>query len=92
MDLQIFLIILIVLLAIAIIAVGVYLVLVLRELRLTLVRVNDILEVTDKVFTSLSSPVIGLSTAFGAFTQGIKLFQKLKDISSTSDKEDNENE
>ncbi len=92
MDLQIFLIILIVLLAIAIIAVGVYLVLVLRELRLTLIRVNDILEAADKVFTSLSSPLIGISTAFGAFTQGVKLFQKLKGISSSSDKEDEEDE
>ena len=59
---------------------GVYLVLVLKELRSTIARVNDILETTENVVASLSSPVVGLSTALSTFTQGFKIFKSLKDL------------
>ncbi|MBU1017069.1 MAG: hypothetical protein ABIJ36_02845 [Patescibacteria group bacterium] len=90
MDLQIILILVIVLLTITLVAVGVYLVLVLKELRSTIARFNDILETADKVVTSLSSPVMGLSAALGAFTQGFKVFKSLKDLVSKGDSDEDE--
>jgi len=88
MDLQIILILVIVLLTVTLVAVGVYLVLVLKELRSTIARVNDILETADNVVTSLSSPVVGLSSALSAFAQGFKTFKNLKDLISKEDDED----
>lgn len=90
MDFQIILILVIVLLTVTLVAVGVYLVLVLKELRSVIARANDILETADKVASSISSPLIGLSTTLGAFTQGIKVFKSLKDLASKGSSEEDE--
>jgi len=38
----------------------------------------------------LSSPVMGLSAALGAFTQGFKVFKSLKDLVSKGDSDEDE--
>ncbi|OJI09088.1 hypothetical protein COT69_01345 [candidate division WWE3 bacterium CG09_land_8_20_14_0_10_39_24] len=88
MDLQVILILVIVLLTVTLVAVGVYLVLVLKELRSVIARVNDMLETADGVVKSLSSPLIGLSAALGAFTQGFKVFKSIKDLASKEDEDE----
>ena len=82
MELQVLLVIVIVLLTIVLVAVGIYLVLVLREIKETISKFNHILETTDSVVSSFSSPLISLSAIITAFTQGFKVMRTIKDLTN----------
>ena len=93
MDIQVILIVilfLLVILIILLIAVGVYLILVLKELRHTIFRINNILDTGDKITSSLVSPMVGLSAALGAFSQGFKVVKAVKKAISGEGGEDYE--
>jgi len=78
MDTQFLLVFIIGLLTINLLFVGVYIVLVLKEVRNSIVKLNEILETANQLTRSLASPVITAAGTLEAFMQGIKAVQTLK--------------
>ena len=68
------------LLSVNLIFVGVYIVLVLKEVRSALARMNEILECVSAISSAIATPVVGSSGAVSAFTEGVRAFGKLQKI------------
>ena len=82
MDTQVLLVIIIALLSVNLIFVGVYIVMILKEVRRAVAKVNDILESASEVSSAVAKPIVGASGAISAFTEGVKAFKMLKSIRS----------
>lgn len=78
MDTQDLLIIVIALLSINLLFVGFYIVLVLKEVRESLKKFNDILETANQLTKAVAAPVITAAGTLEAFVQGLKAVQVLK--------------
>lgn len=78
------LVVIIALLSANLLFVGVYIVLVLKEVRGTVIRMNEILESISAISSAVATPVVGAAGAVTAFTQGLKAYDKLKNIRGRS--------
>lgn len=78
MDTQLLLVIIIGLLSINLLFVGVYIVLVLKEVRESLRKFNEMLETANQLTKALAAPVITAAGTINAFAQGLKAIQTLK--------------
>jgi len=74
------LVLIIALLTVNLLFVGVYIVLVLKEVKSAVVKMNEILESISAISAAVATPVVGASGAVTAFTEGLKAFNKLKSI------------
>ncbi|MFW6109820.1 MAG: hypothetical protein ACOC6Q_00090 [Patescibacteria group bacterium] len=79
MDTNTLLTLVIALLTFNLLFVGVYIVLVLKEVREAVRKVNSILVNVDEVSESLATPVVGLSGAITGIMQGLKIFNRARD-------------
>lgn len=77
-DVQFLLVLIIALLAINVLFVGVYIVLVLKEVRQSIVKVNEMLETANQLTRAIAAPVITAAGTLEAFAQGIRAIQTLK--------------
>lgn len=78
MDTQFLLVLIIGLLSVNLLFVGVYIVLVLKEVRNSIFKFNEILETANQLTKSLAAPVITAAGTIEAFIQGLKAMQMLK--------------
>ena len=74
MDLQIILIFILAILAVVLVAVGVYVVLVLKELRITIQKANVILDDVENVTNVVANPLSIISSVF----EGYKAIKNLR--------------
>lgn len=73
------LIIIIALLTVNIIFVGVYIVLVLKEVRQAIAKMNQILDSFSTISSAIANPVSSASGFFSAIVEGVKAFHKIQD-------------
>ena len=78
MDTQFLLILIIGLLSVNLLFVGVYIILVLKEVRNSIQKFNEILETANQLTKSLAAPVITAAGTIEAFMQGFRAVQTLK--------------
>lgn len=78
MDTQFLLVLIIGLLSINLLLVGVYIVFVLKEVRNSIVKFNEILETANQLTKSLAAPVITAAGTIEAAIQGFKAARMLK--------------
>lgn len=76
MDTNSLLVLIIGLLTLNLLFVGVYIVLVLKEVRESVRKVNLILDNANRVSASVSTPIVGMSGMLMGVLQGMKLFRK----------------
>ncbi len=74
------LVLIIALLTVNLLFVGVYIVLVLKEVRNTVVKMNEILDSISAISAAVATPVVGAAGAVTAFTEGLRAYNKLKDV------------
>lgn len=82
------LILIIALLSVNLLFVGVYIVLVLKEVRSAVIKMNEILESISAISSAVVTPVVGASGAVTAFTEGLKAFNKLQALRKRSKKKE----
>ena len=80
MDTQTLLVIVIALLAVNLIFVGFYIVLILKEVRTSITKMNTFLDTVNEVSDAVADPIVGASGAVSAFTQGMKTFGIIKKL------------
>lgn len=85
METQFLLIFIIGLLTINLLFVGVYIVLVLKEVRVSLSKFNEILETANKLTSALAAPIITTAGTLEAFLHGFKAVQTFKVKKQTED-------
>jgi len=78
MDSQTLLIIVIVLLSVNLLFVGFYIVLILKEVRTSVTKMNAFLDTVNEVSSAVADPIVGASGAVSAFTQGVRAFGIIK--------------
>lgn len=84
MDTQTLLVIIIALLSANLIFVGIYIVLILKEVRTTVTKINEILDSAASVSNAVATPIVGASGAISAFTEGVKAFRAIKNLTKKS--------
>lgn len=77
-DVQFLLVLIIALLTVNVLFVGVYIVLVLKEVRQSMVKINEMLETASQVAKAIAAPAIAAAGTLEAFAQGIRAIQTLK--------------
>lgn len=90
MDTQTLLVIIIALLSANLIFVGVYIVLILKEVRAAITKINEILDSASAVSTAVAHPIVGASGAISAFSEGVKAFRILKNLRDKRNKKTKE--
>ncbi len=80
MDTQTLLVLILLLLTINVLFVGVYIVLVLKEVRGSVVKVNRILDSADQVVAAVTRPVIGIAGAVEGVAEGLRVFKAVKNL------------
>lgn len=80
MDIQLVLVFILILLTINVLIVGGYVILLLKDLRHTLTKVNSILDDVDSVSSLVSNPMSVLSTIAGTLQEGVKAVQTIKSM------------
>ena len=80
MDTQTLLVIIIALLSANLIFVRIYIVLILKEVRGTVTKINEILDDAASVSSAVATPIVGASGAISAFTEGMKAFKALRGL------------
>ena len=78
MDTQFLLVLIIGLLSVNLLFVGVYIILVLKEVRNSITKFNEILETANRLTNALAAPIITTAGTLEAFIQGFKTVQTLK--------------
>lgn len=78
MDSQTLLVLILLVLTTNVLFVGVYIIFVLKELRLSISKLNRLLDTVNEVSAVLSRPLIGAAEAVEGFRQGFKLMRFLK--------------
>jgi len=74
------LVLVIALLTVNLLFVGVYIVLVLKEVRSAVIKMNEVMDSISAITAAVATPVVGAAGAVTAFTQGLKAYKKLKGI------------
>ena len=85
MDTQFLLVLIIGLLSVNLLFVGVYIILVLKEVRNSITKFNEILETANQLTKSLAAPVITAAGTLEALLHGFKTVQTLKTQNSKSE-------
>lgn len=80
MDTQTLLVIIIALLSANLIFVGIYIVLILKEVKTTVMKINEILDSAATVSNAVATPIAGASGAISAFTEGIQAFKVIRGL------------
>lgn len=88
MDTQTLLVIIIALLSANLIFVGIYIVLILKEVRATVKKINDILDSASVVSHAVATPIAGASGAISAFSEGVKAFRLLRNLKESKKKKE----
>jgi hypothetical protein len=83
MDTQTLLVIIIALLSANLIFVGIYIVLILKEVKTTVMKINEILDSAATVSNAVATPIAGASGAISAFTEGVKAFKAIRGLAKT---------
>lgn len=82
MDTSVFLLIIIFLVSLILVAVGLYIVLVLRELKASLERVNKVLDHVENITATVDQKIVGPTTSalgiVAAIKEGMDLFKKFQ--------------
>ena len=82
------LLVVIALLTVNILFVGVYIVLVLKEVRQAVGKMNQILDSFSAISTAIANPVSSASGFFSAVVEGVKAFHKIQDVVGKHKEED----
>ncbi len=85
MDIQSILVFILALLTVNLIIVGVYVVLVLKELRITVQKANNIIDNVECVASIVTNPLSLISGILGAAFDGYKAVKEVKTIRSLRD-------
>lgn len=85
MDIQSILVFILALLTINLIIVGVYVVMVLKELRVTIKKANDIMDNVESVSSIVTNPLSLISGFINAAVDGYKAVQEVRSIRSIRD-------
>ena len=88
MNTNTLLVLIIALLTINLLFVGVYIVLVLKEVRETIKKANEVLETVNQVTAAVATPVMGAMGAVSALTQGLKAYNIIKKFRGVSSGEE----
>lgn len=88
MDTNTLLVLIIGLLTLNLLFVGVYIVLVLKEVRESIKKVNEILDNAAEVTDAVSKPVIGASGALMGLMEGVKIFKQVQSLVSGRDRKE----
>ena len=88
MDTNTLLILIIGLLTLNLLFVGVYIVLVLKEVRESIKKVNEILDDAAEVTDAVSKPVIGASGAVMGLMEGVKIFKQVQSLIGNRDRKE----
>jgi len=73
------LLVIIALLTVNILFVGVYIVLVLKEVRQAVIKMNQILDSFSTISSAIANPVSNASGFFSAIVEGVKAFHQIQD-------------
>ncbi|PIS23237.1 hypothetical protein COT49_01265 [candidate division WWE3 bacterium CG08_land_8_20_14_0_20_40_13] len=79
MDVQTILIIIIVLLTINFVLLIAYVILVLKEARKTIIRINELIDAVKETAESIKTPFSSLSSLAAGFAEGYKIVEVLKE-------------
>ncbi len=82
------LVIIIALLAANLLFVGVYIVLVLKEVRSTLVKLNEIMDNISAISSAVANPLTGTSGTLSAIVEGIKAINQLRSLRQETKEEE----
>lgn len=74
------LLVVIALLTVNILFVGVYIVLVLKEVRQSITKINQILDSFAAISSAVATPIAGASGAVTAITEGAKALRKIREV------------
>lgn len=85
MDTQTLLVIVIALLSVNLIFVGFYIVLILKEVKTSIAKMNTFLDTVNEVSSAVADPIVGASGAVNAFTQGMRAFGIIKKMKEKKD-------
>lgn len=88
MDTQTLLVLILLLLTINVLFVGVYIVLVLKEVRGSVIKVNKILDSADQVVSAVTRPVIGIAGAVEGVAEGLRVFKAVKNFKKAVHREE----
>jgi len=88
MDLQVILIFILALLTINIIIVGVYVIIVLKELRVTIKKSNEVLDNVHSVTNAVSNPITSLVGIVSGVVEGFKAVKSITSLRGVNKKED----
>ena len=88
MDLQVILIFILALLTINIIIVGVYVIIVLKELRVTIKKSNEVLDNVHSVTNAVSNPITSLVGIVSGVVEGFKAVKSITSLRDVNKKED----
>lgn len=82
MDIQVVIVFILAILTINLLVVGVYVVLVLKDLRHTLTRVNSVVNTIDNFTTSIANPMATVTSLVGAVTEGIRAVRSIRTLAN----------
>ncbi len=88
MDIQVVIVFILAILTINLLVVGVYVVLVLKDLRQTLTRVNSVVNTIDHFTTSIANPMATITSLVGAVTEGFRAVKTIRSLRSFDEEED----
>ncbi len=77
MDIQIVLVIILAILTLNLVIVGIYVVMILKEFRETIKKMNGMLDTISIVTESVATPITNLSGLLGSVTSGMKFFNAI---------------
>jgi len=78
MDIQIILIVIIILLSINLALLIAYVILILKEARQTIIKINKVLDTIENAAEVVSNPIASLTALISGFSQGFKLVNLFK--------------
>ncbi|HXK52476.1 hypothetical protein H6802_02625 [Candidatus Nomurabacteria bacterium] len=87
MELQTFLIITLIFITLSIVAVSVYIILILREFKSTVQKVNGVLSVTETLSTKLANTSITFGNIVNAVMGAVKTVKTIRSIADFGDEE-----
>jgi len=79
MDIQTILVIIVILLTINFVLLIAYVLLVLKEAKKTIIKVNDLIDTVKQSAENISTPFASLSSLIAGFVEGLKIVETLKE-------------
>ena len=88
MDFQIVLLIILSLLTINLVVVGIYVIMVLKEFRVTIKKMNSVLDDAPEITDSIAGPITAISSIATGLTQGLKVLTAFKFLKKDKDSDE----